>query len=88
MDPIDPRRIRRLAVRDQARDVVRFYRDIAMDAPESVNLIAAWYWDDGKPYFGVEVCWSGDHAEGEAWLKPLRAFGKPALRQHRSRCPM
>ena len=63
---------------DQARDAARFYRDIAVDAPETVNLIPAWYWNEGKPYFGVGVCWSGDHAEGEAWLKPLRAFGKPA----------
>jgi len=63
---------------DQARDAARFYRDIAVDAPETVNLIPAWYWNEGKPYFGVSVCWSGDHAEGEEWLKPLRAFGKPA----------
>ena len=66
---------------DQARDAARFYRDIAVDAPETVNLIPAWYWSEGKPYFAVGVCWSGDHAEGEAWLKPLRAFGKPASQQ-------
>ena len=23
------------------------------------------------------MCWSGDHAQGEAWLKKLRAFGNP-----------
>jgi len=64
----------------QARDATRFYRDIALDAPEEVNLIPGWYWDGpGTPYFGVGVCWSGDHAAGEAWLKPLRAFGKPAM---------
>jgi FAD/FMN-containing dehydrogenase len=64
---------------DQAREVLRFYRDIAMDAPESVNLIPDLYWEDKTPYLGIEACWSGDHAEGEAWLKPLRAFGKPAM---------
>ncbi len=62
---------------DQARDAMRFYRDIAMDAPEVVNLIPGIYWEDGSPYFGVEACWSGDHDEGEQWLKPLQAFGKP-----------
>ena len=62
---------------DQARDAARFYRDIALDAPESVNLMPEFYWEDKTPCFGVEACWSGDHAEGEAWLKPLRAFGKP-----------
>ncbi len=50
-----------------------------MDAPESVNLIPDLYWEEKTPYLGIEVCWSGDHAEGEAWLKPLRAFGKPAM---------
>jgi hypothetical protein len=64
---------------DQARDVLRFYRDIAMDAPESVNLIPDLYWEEKTPYIGIEACWSGDHAEGEKWLKPLRAFGKPAM---------
>ena len=64
---------------DQARAAARFYRDVAMDAPDSVNLMPELYWEDNTPYFGVEVCWSGDHAEGEEWLKPLRAFGKPAM---------
>ena len=39
------------------------------------------HWEDPKPLVGVEVCWSGDHAEGEQWLKPLRAFGKPAVNE-------
>lgn len=64
---------------ERARDAARFFRDVAVDAPETVNLLPQWFWNDGTPYFGVGVCWSGDHAEGEAWLKPLRAFGKPAL---------
>jgi hypothetical protein len=64
---------------DQARDAMRFYRDVALDAPEAVNLLPVLYWEKDKPYFGVEACWSGDHAEGEAWLKPLRAFGKPGM---------
>jgi len=64
---------------DQARDALRFYRDIAMDAPESVNLIPNLYWEDKTPFVGVGVCWSGEHAEGEEWLKPLRAFGKPVM---------
>ncbi len=40
---------------DQARDAARFYRDVAMDAPEDVNLIPAWYLGGRRtPYFGVE----------------------------------
>jgi FAD/FMN-containing dehydrogenase len=68
---------------DQARDAARFYRDIAVAAPETANLIPAWYWNDGTPSFGVGVCWSGDHAEGEEWLQPLRAFGKPSFNEVR-----
>jgi FAD/FMN-containing dehydrogenase len=64
---------------ERARAAARFFRDVAVDAPEAVNLLPQWFWFDGTPHFGVGVCWSGDHAEGEEWLKPLRAFGKPAL---------
>ena len=66
---------------DQARDAMRHFRDIARDAPEVVNLMFDLHWEESKPLFGVEVCWSGDHAEGEQWLKPLRTFGKPAVNE-------
>jgi hypothetical protein len=62
---------------DQARDVLRYYRDIAADAPEVVNLAPDLHNEPDGPMVGIEVCWSGDRAEGEAWLKKLRAFGKP-----------
>ncbi|MGB5132978.1 MAG: FAD-binding oxidoreductase [Steroidobacteraceae bacterium] len=62
---------------NQARDVMRHYRDIALSAPEVVNLELYLRPGREEPMVGIEVCWSGDHAEGEAWLKPLRAFGKP-----------
>jgi hypothetical protein len=63
----------------RARDAARFYRDVALGAPDEVNLIPNWYWENGStPTFGVGVCWSGDHDAGEAWLKPLRAHGRPA----------
>jgi len=63
---------------EQARDAFRSYRDLALAAPESVNLNPDLYWYQGKPYFGVGICWSGEHAEGEQWLRKLRGFGKPA----------
>jgi hypothetical protein len=64
---------------DQARDALRLYRDLAMEAPEVVNLQPALFWEEGSPILAVEACWSGNHAEGEAWLKRLRAFGKPVM---------
>jgi FAD/FMN-containing dehydrogenase len=66
---------------DQARDVWRHYRDIALNAPEVVSLMPDMHWEGETPMVGIEVCWSGDHAEGEQWLKPLRAFGKPAVNE-------
>ena len=64
---------------DQARDAMRLYRDLAGEAPDVVNLMMDLHWEETGPVFGVEACWSGDHANGEKWLKPLRAHGKPAV---------
>ncbi len=62
----------------QAKDVLRFYRDIALDAPDIVNLAPALITGPDGPIVEIEVCWSGKHALGEAWLKKLRDFGKPS----------
>lgn len=62
---------------DQARDVMRYCRDIGLGAPEAVNLELFLQPGRGGPVAGIEVCWSGDHGEGESWLKRLRVFGKP-----------
>jgi hypothetical protein len=62
---------------DQARDVLRYYRDVAADAPAVLNLAPALYSEPDGPVIEIEACWSGDHAQGEAWLKKLRAFGRP-----------
>jgi FAD/FMN-containing dehydrogenase len=64
---------------DRARDTLRRYRDLAIDAPDVVNLMFDLHWEEAGPLFGIEVCWSGDHAEGEQWLKSLRASGKPVV---------
>ena len=61
----------------QARDVLRHYRDIAVDAPDVVNVSPALYSENDVPVLGIEVCWSGDRGQGEVWLKKLRSFGKP-----------
>src|ERR1700733_5537079 len=51
----------------QARDVLRYYRDTAPDAPEVVNLAPLLYSRPDGPVIEIEVCWSGDRAQGEAW---------------------
>ena len=67
--------------RDAARDVLRFYRDFTQSAPEELTAYAALvYTPDGvAPIVAVIACYSGDLAEGERVLKPLREFGTPAL---------
>jgi len=62
---------------EQARDVLRFYRDLAVDAPEVVNLDPVLFTGPNGPAIEIEACWSGDRSRGEAWLTKLRAFGKP-----------
>jgi FAD/FMN-containing dehydrogenase len=69
----------------QARDVLRYYRDLAADAPDIVNLAPVLFSGPDGQMIEIEVCWSGDHAQGETWLKKLRAFGKP---MHDSIAPM
>jgi FAD/FMN-containing dehydrogenase len=66
--------------RDQAGAVLRHYRDFLATAPEELTAYAGLVsTPDGKPAAAVIVCYSGDLAEGERVLKPLRAFGSPLM---------
>ena len=70
-----------------ARDVLRFYRNFVTDAPEE---LACWFlmrqapplpflpreWH-GKEILALAVCYSGEVAEGERAVEPLRKFGSP-----------
>ncbi|MDT0351110.1 FAD-binding oxidoreductase [Pseudonocardia charpentierae] len=61
-----------------ARDVLRHHHAFMASAPDelasavSLGLDAA-----GAPAVTIIVCWSGDPAEGERVLRPLRSFGPP-----------
>ena len=66
--------------RDQAVDVLRFYRDFTQSAPEELTAYAALlHTPDGDPVVGVIPCYCGDLAEGERVLAPLHGFGTPLL---------
>ena len=66
--------------RDQARDVIRHYRDFLASAPEELTAYAALLCTpDGEPAVGVIPCYCGDLSEGERVIKPLREFGSPLL---------
>jgi hypothetical protein len=66
---------------------MKFYRDFAPNSPEELAswfvirkappvpfLAAEWH---GREVIVLAVCYSGDIADGERILKPLRAFGQP-----------
>lgn len=66
--------------RDQARAVLRHYRDFMTTAPDELTCYGALVsTPDGTPAVGVAACYCGDLAEGERVLKPLRSFGTPML---------
>ena len=81
---------------EHAVEALRAFRDFAADAPDEFCglaviahgpplpfLDAAWH---GRPVLMFAVCWSGDLAEGEAALAPLRAQGQPLV-EHIGRMP-
>jgi FAD/FMN-containing dehydrogenase len=64
--------------RDQAGAVLRHYRDFVATAPEDITAYGAvMSTPDGTPAVAIIVCHSGDPAEAERAVRPLRAFGTP-----------
>jgi FAD/FMN-containing dehydrogenase len=74
---------------EMAGDLLRFYRDFILSAPDEVGggiaFITAPHEEfvpepaRGKPVVGVVVVYSGDPDDGEEAVRPLREFGPPAL---------
>ena len=66
--------------RNQAVEVLRFYRTFTQSAPEELTAYAGLlHAPDGMPAVAVVACYCGDLAEGERVVKPLREFGSPLL---------
>jgi FAD/FMN-containing dehydrogenase len=63
----------------QAKDVLRFYRDFALNAPDELRLDAIAGVLPHGTGLGIVVCWCGEIAEGERVLKPLRRSGAPVV---------
>lgn len=74
---------------DDAPVLLRHYRDLITDAPDELGTILNLRLSPatpaipehlhGSPVVAIYVCWSGDIAEGEAYLRRLRGFGRPVL---------
>ncbi len=65
---------------DNAREVLRFYRDYTSQAPDELSAwIVLQTWSDGQPMLGIVACYIGPIDEGEQVVRPLREFGSPVL---------
>ncbi|HEU0114320.1 MAG TPA: FAD-binding oxidoreductase [Thermomicrobiales bacterium] len=74
---------------ERADTVLQFYREFAADAPDELTTVlnlrrapAVPFLPreiHGMPVVGINVCYAGPIAAGEALLRPLRAFGPPLV---------
>jgi FAD/FMN-containing dehydrogenase len=64
---------------DQAKEMLRFYRDFAQTLPDEAGLSAAALLalPDGTPAAAMILGYNGSLEEGERILAPARAFGTP-----------
>jgi FAD/FMN-containing dehydrogenase len=61
-----------------ARDVLRFFADFALEAPDELNLDAALITlPDGNRVFAFDTCYSGPLADAERVFAPLRSVSPP-----------
>jgi hypothetical protein len=64
---------------DQARDVLRFYRDFCATPPDEAEAYAGLLTSpDGIPVAGLILGYNGALEDGEKVLAPARRFGRPA----------
>jgi hypothetical protein len=69
--------------RNQATEVLRFYRTFTQSAPEELTAYAGLlHTPDGMPAVAVVACYCGDLAEGERVLKPAARVRLAAARRH------
>ncbi|HLJ81344.1 MAG TPA: BBE domain-containing protein, partial [Ktedonobacterales bacterium] len=62
----------------RAREMLRFYREFTRDCPDELTVYAALLTaPDGHPAAALALCYTGDFAEGERVIAPLRRFGPP-----------
>ena len=66
---------------DQARDVLRFYREFCPTLPDEAEAYLGVLTDPnaGIPVIAMVLGYNGDLAEGERVLAPARAFGSPLI---------
>jgi hypothetical protein len=78
-----------VAAPDRAGEILRFMREYMADAPEDLGGAVAFVSAPPeefvppemhfKPIAGVVLCWTGDHAEGERVIAPIREAAQPLM---------
>jgi FAD/FMN-containing dehydrogenase len=73
----------------KAPEVLRFMREYMEEAPEDLGVGVAFVSAPPeefvppemhfKPILGIVICWSGDHAEGERVVAPIREIAQPMM---------
>lgn len=69
---------------DQAREVLKFYRDFTADIPDELSVLGGLIHapdGSGTPMAAILACHCGSQEEGEAAVEPIKAFGNPAMVQ-------
>jgi hypothetical protein len=74
---------------DRAGEILRFMREYMADAPDDLGAAVAFVSAPPeefvppemhfKPITGIVVCWTGDHAEGERVVAPIREVAQPMM---------
>jgi FAD/FMN-containing dehydrogenase len=64
---------------DQAKTVLRFYRDWSAEAPNEVRADATLLSGPEGPVLDIILCYCGAIEEGEKALRPMRSCGSPLM---------
>ncbi len=68
----------------KAREVLRFYSDLAADAPDELATNAGYLPLAEGPILAIVICYSGEKKTGEKLLHRFRSFETPILDSVRS----
>jgi FAD/FMN-containing dehydrogenase len=63
----------------RANEVLRFYREFSVEAPDELRLDATLVTTPDGPALAMVGCWCGAIEAGERLLKALRGFGPPVV---------
>jgi hypothetical protein len=78
-----------VALPDRATEIMTFMRDYMVDAPDDLGGAVGFVSAPPEPFVpaemhfkpivGVILCWTGDHAEGERVIAPIREAVQPVM---------